>query len=97
MINFAITILIFRIKKEDFIYLAKVIVELFPNELSGTYYIPAVNNQPAQGKLFSAYQNYKTDLREAALISKRSKAPASRGDFFLNLFSPAPNETTKFD
>lgn len=72
------------IKKEDFLNIAKLIVQLFPKELLGTYYIPAIKNQPAQGKLFCSYQNYKTDLREAALISKRSKASASSGKIFFS-------------
>lgn len=72
----------FTIKKEEFINLSKLIVQLFPRELLGTYYIPAVKSQPAEGKLCNAYQNYKADLRESELVPKRAKASTSRGTFF---------------
>lgn len=53
--------------------LAELIVKLFPFETKGTFYTPAVKNSPAQGKLYSAYQNYKTSLREGLLINKRER------------------------
>lgn len=52
----------------------------------GTYYIPAVKNHPAEGKLFNAYQNYKADLREAGLVPKRTKTLTTQGTYFLFLF-----------
>ncbi|KAJ6639408.1 hypothetical protein Bhyg_12152 [Pseudolycoriella hygida] len=64
--------------KAEFIHLAKLIVQLFPQEWMGTYYIPAVKGEQAQGKLYSAYQIYKADLREAALFLKRPKSASSK-------------------
>lgn len=53
--------------------MANIIVQIFVDEAAGTYYLPSVRNSPAQGKLFSAYQNMKTDLRQVNLYKKRSK------------------------
>lgn len=71
--------LFFRIPKPVFISLAKLIVQLFPLESLGTYYIPAVSGEQAQGKLYSAYQNFKKDLRDAGLVQKRAKLSTTRG------------------
>lgn len=62
--------------------IAELIVQLFPSELKGTYYTPAIRNFPAQGKLYSAYQNYKTDLRAVGLIEKKTKALNKKSNIF---------------
>ncbi|XP_075159113.1 uncharacterized protein LOC142232258 isoform X2 [Haematobia irritans] len=59
--------------KNDFIQLATNIVEIFPTELVETYYVPRTANNAAMGKLFDAYNNCRTQLRQAGLIPKKSE------------------------
>lgn len=53
--------------------IASAIVQLFPTELEGTYYVPSVRNVQAQGKLYGVYTKFKLKLREVGLIQARKK------------------------
>lgn len=66
--------MIYRMSKKEYFRLTELIVQLFPFESKGTFYTPAVKGSPAQGKLYSAYQNYRTDLIEAGLIATRERS-----------------------
>lgn len=62
-----------RITREEYIKLAKLIVQLFPKELEGTYYLPFAKGSPTQGKLYSAFTNYRAQLKAVGLIEKKDK------------------------
>lgn len=53
--------------------MATAIIETFDNELELVYYIPGVKKKPAKGKLWDAYNNYRTKLAKVELISRRSR------------------------
>lgn len=48
-------------------------------EDNSTYYLPAYKNNPAQGKLYVQYTNYKAQLRSAGLCKKRQYIPKRNG------------------
>ncbi|XP_013108451.2 uncharacterized protein LOC106087822 [Stomoxys calcitrans] len=62
-----------KLSREEFIQLAQYIVEIFPTEVSETYYVPFRNRHLPKGKLYDAYNNNRTRLRAAGVISKREK------------------------
>lgn len=70
----------YRVSKEEYSRLAELIVKLFPFESKGTYYTPAGNGQPARGKLYSAYQNYRTELIKAGLTAKRERSQSEESN-----------------
>ncbi|XP_073822260.1 uncharacterized protein [Musca autumnalis] len=63
-----------RLFKDDFLQLSQTIVEIFPLEIRETYYIPFTNGRLARGKLYDAYNNQKTKLCAAGIITRRSNA-----------------------
>ena len=69
----------YRISKTEFERLSELIVAVFPAEKKGIYFTPAYKQDQAQGKLYSAYLNYRTNLREAKLIATRRKRSATAG------------------
>lgn len=68
-----LTIICFRLTRDNFSALAKSIVEIFPNELGGTYFIPYTKNNIARGKLWDAYNNIRTKFSSLGLITRRTK------------------------
>jgi hypothetical protein len=55
--------------------LAKLVVEIFPTETTGTWYTVSQKSSPPNGKLYSKYNNYKTQLDQVG-ISQRTKRTA---------------------
>lgn len=88
----------FSITRFEFLEVASAIVDLFPTELMGTYFVPSVRNTQAHGKLHTVYNKYKLQLREVGLITVRAKAPAISnseiivtGLFFFNMLFSRKN------
>ncbi|CRK98913.1 CLUMA_CG012019, isoform A [Clunio marinus] len=59
--------------KADFKYLAALVVELFPTETIGTYYVPSHKGSSPTGKLFSCYRNLRNTLAQVGLISRDTR------------------------
>lgn len=57
--------------------LSEIIVEIFPTELIGTYYVPAHDKLVAKGKLYSQYTNYKKKLIKQGLRENNRPAVLS--------------------
>lgn len=51
------------------------IVELFPTETSETWYSPSRKSSAPSGKLYSKYNNYKSQLDEVGIIQRTKRAP----------------------
>lgn len=62
-----------RLTKEQFIALSKSIVIIFPSEIPEAYFVPSQRNQLARGKLWDAYNNFRTKLSLAGIIQRRNK------------------------
>lgn len=59
-------------KKEDFIYLANIVVDIFnKTECTSVYYVPFGNGRRCGGKLWDAYNNKKRLLSAAGVIKRR--------------------------
>lgn len=67
-----------RIERSEFIRLSSIIAEAFPMEDNNTYYLPSHKNNPAQGKLYVQYTNYKAQFRSAGLCKKRQYIPKKK-------------------
>lgn len=72
-IIFALQHFFYRLSRDEYIKITKVIKKTFPTEDVGTYYIPSDVNGQARGKLFSAYKHWRDLLSEANLVTKRAK------------------------
>lgn len=59
--------------RAEFMQLAECISEIFPTELKETYYVPFRNGHLPKGKLYDAYNNNRTRLRDAGVIRRRAK------------------------
>lgn len=64
----------YRLNRYDFLYICNIICELFPNQISGTYYTIGCQGQRASGKLYDAYTGYRKKLSKCGLITRNSKA-----------------------
>ncbi|KAL7633104.1 UNVERIFIED_CONTAM: hypothetical protein RMT77_016474 [Armadillidium vulgare] len=61
-----------ELKRNDFLYAAQCIIDLFPFERKETYYIPSGNSSRfARGKLVDKYRNKRNSLRKAGVIKKK--------------------------
>lgn len=64
---------LFRLSKQDFIHLANTIVEVFPTEAAGTYYVPSEKSKNPTGKLLSSYSNIRHTLASVGIIARDSR------------------------
>lgn len=46
-------------------------MEIFPQEIPHTYYKPYCNGKLSTGKLYDAYNNYRTELSAAGIIKRK--------------------------
>lgn len=76
--------------------LSNLIVDAFPMEENSTYYIPALKNDQAQGKLHTQYNNYKASLRTAGLCRKRQYVPKRNGKPCFIMFRDSTINSNKF-
>ncbi|KAI8114693.1 hypothetical protein CVS40_12959 [Lucilia cuprina] len=63
-----------KLQREDFLELSQSIVEIFPSEVKGTYYVPFAKGHLAKGKLYDAYNNARAKLSAAGVIKRRVKS-----------------------
>ncbi|XP_055856463.1 uncharacterized protein LOC129919562 isoform X2 [Episyrphus balteatus] len=61
-----------ELSRHDFLYLAELIVQVFPGEITSAYFTPACRGQRPCGKLYDAYTYFRKKLSESKLI-KRSR------------------------
>jgi hypothetical protein len=52
------------------LHLAQLIVEVFPTEAAGTYYIPSEKSRNPTGKLLSSYSNLRQILASVGIIAR---------------------------
>ena len=60
----------FRLTKQDFVHLSHIIVDTFPTEAAGTYYVPSSKSRNPTGKLLSAYTNLRHSLANVGIIAR---------------------------
>lgn len=80
-----------QITSNRFVQLSRAIVDTFPSEKAVTYYKPYSNNSPANGKLFSKYENYKKKYYIKSKDKKKNITQESDGDelnFLKNNLEP---------
>ncbi|KAG5674176.1 hypothetical protein PVAND_004159 [Polypedilum vanderplanki] len=61
----------------QFKHLAKTIVDLYPTEVTATYYIPGLKKKSPGGKLYSQYNNYRTKLDAVGLCFRKKNQNVS--------------------
>lgn len=67
-----VRILIFRLNRYDFLFLAELIKTIFPQEPKEIYYSVAKFGQKAAGKLYDAYNNYRKKLSQSGFLKRRA-------------------------
>ena len=66
------TLFIYRLTKEHFLFIAKLIIKLFPTEELELYF-ELVKSCNSRGKLFSCYRNLRSQLIACKLVNGRKR------------------------
>lgn len=76
--------------KDEFIHLAGLIIDVFPTEAIGTYYVPPSKGKNPSGKLMSCYSNTRHLLADVGILVRDVRQRNVQND--LEIYEVQPEE-----
>ncbi|KAG5668649.1 hypothetical protein PVAND_016583 [Polypedilum vanderplanki] len=67
-----------RLTTQNFEYLTKIIIELFPTESAETYFIRSSKGKNASGKLYNSFINTRQEVTESGLVMTKRKSKENK-------------------